>query len=243
MAEETKDLGHLKDLAINIDAPIKMEIPSMEFRSLMILVGQNGSGKSLVLKINWAVATIISSVVNAKAMGVPVDSTVLAQHIMDNTFTDQNFNGEIIANFDNGIIELVIEKGKVVRAGVETHPLVKQVSTPIFMSTDMRTFDQIKTYFKMQKMLGSDEKMLEMYRLYDIVYVKMLEQKLKGGWNCTDGFKKAINGFTGMEKYTYDSFHIEDDDVKLLDEAGEVRSLTTFSKGEQSLINMILANA
>lgn len=243
MAEETKDLGHLKSIAINIDKPIKMEIPDMEFRSLMIIVGENGSGKSLVLKINWAVATIISTVVNAKVMGVPVDSTTIAQHIMDNTFTDQNFNGEIIANFDNGIIELVINEGKVERAGIETHPLVKQVSTPIFMSTDMRTFDQIKTYFKMQGILGSDEKMLEMYRLYDIVYVKMLEQKLKGGWNCTDAFKSSINGFAGMEKYTYDSFHIEDGDVKLMNEDGEVRSMTTFSKGEQSLINMILANS
>lgn len=243
MAEETKDLGHIKDMAINIDKPIKMDIPSMEFKSIMITVGQNGSGKSLVLKINWAVATIISTVVNAKAMGVPVDSTMIAQYVMDNTFTDQNFNGEIIANFDNGIIELVIEEGKIVRAGCEVDPMVKQVSTPIFMSTDMRTFDQIKTYFKMQEMLKSDEKMLEMYRLFDIVYVKMLEQKLKGGWNATNGFKDSINGFTGMEKYTYDSFHIEDGDVKLMDEDGEVRSLCTFSKGEQSLINMILANS
>lgn len=243
MKEESKSLGHIKNLAINIDAPLKMEIPSMDFQSMVIMIGQNGSGKSLVLKLNWALATIISTVINAKGMGIPMDTTMIAQHVMDNTFVDQDFNGEIIANFENGIIELVIEKGKVVRAGCENHPLVKNAPTPIFMSTDMRTFDQIKTYLKMQKMLESDEKMLEMYRLYDIVYVKILEQKLKGGWNCTDAFKKSITGFDGMEKYTYDSFYIEDDDVKLLDENGEVRSLTTFSKGEQSLINMILANA
>lgn len=236
-----KQMGHVKAMTIKLKEPA-FDIDNMAFNAIALFVGQNGSGKSLVLKFNWATAMIAHTVINARQMGVPIDVQGISQYIMDNTFQNQNFTGLIAAHYENGTIELELEEGKLKRAACDYDPWVESAMTPVFMSTDMRTFDQIKQYFKMEKLLGSKEKILEAYRLYDVTYVEMLKVKLSKGLKATDAFKRAVLGFDGMEKYKFEEFFLKDESIWYKDDEGKEREMTTLSKGEQSLVNMVLAN-
>lgn len=235
-----KDLGALMKLSIHIDQPMKMNF-DMEFQKLCLLVGMNGSGKSMMLKLHWALETTIVSVIQARKAGQPIETKEVAQYVMDNTFSDQNFNGSIIAYFINGTLEIALDKGKVVHAGHNIDSEVKDAGVPIFMSANLRKFSEIDKYLKMEKLVGI-EKMTELYRLYDVVFVQQLKAKLTNGYKTPKSFKDSMLKFDGMEKHEFESFFIEDDSVKFVDKSGNKKSISSLSDGEQSLVNMVLAN-
>lgn len=235
-----KDLGNIMKLSIHIDQPMKIDF-DMEFQKLCLLVGLNGSGKSMMLKLHWALETIAVSVIHAKKAEQALDTKEVAQYVMDNTFSDQNFNGSITAYFTNGTLEIVLDKGKIIRASHEIDPEVKDAGVPIFMSANLRKFSEIDKYLKLEKMIGV-EKMTEMYRLYDVVFIQKMKAKLANGYKAPKSFKDGMLKFDGMEKHEFESFCIENDSVKFVDKSGIKRSLSSLSDGEQSLVNMVLAN-
>lgn len=241
--KETRSIGHVRTMTIKLDSP-PFDIDKMEFRALSLFVGQNGSGKSLVLKLNWMINAVAMTITGAKRMGVPFDSKALAQFTVDNTFVDCEFTGIVGAEWDNGVMEIILNAGKVEEVIMVIDDDVT-VPPPVFMSTDMRTFDQINQYLKFRKMLGGDQqKLLEMYRLYDFMYVESLIPRMKKGIKVGKQLKATFERFEPMGDYKFRSFHITDDEDEMVyatykDE--KVRSLATLSKGEQSLINMFIA--
>jgi hypothetical protein len=83
--------------------------------------------------------------------------------------------------------------------------------------------------------------MLDFYRLYDVVYIETLKQKLANGLKPTKEFKDAMANEFSM-KYDFDTFAIENEGVVFIDKDGKRTNLSTLSAGEQSLINMNLAS-
>lgn len=236
-----KQLGNLGKLRIDIDQPMEMNFDT-EFNKIVLLVGMNGSGKSMMLKLHWALGTIMAYVLGAKKAGVTVDTKAVTQYIMDGTFSDQNFNGLIVAYFEKGTLEIRIENGKVTQAGYELSAGVEEAATPVFMSGTLRKFSEIDQYLKTEKIV-TREKMPEMYRLYDIVFVERLKSMLAGGYKAPETFKKSMLSFDGMDRYDFDTFSIENETVYFADKEGKKRALSSLSAGEQSLVNMILANS
>ena len=236
-----KPIGNIRSMTFKLEDP-PLNIDEMELREIMILVGSNGSGKSLVLKFNWALAMITHSTIGARKMGAPITVNETAQFVLDNTFVDQNFTGKVECFFENGTTSVELKDGKVTSAGVDLDPGVNSCPTPIFMSTDLRTFEQIKQFLKMEKMAGGDkEKMLESYRLYDITYIESLKMKLSGGLTLPSAFRDIMKNYE-LDKYDFREFFIEDETVKFKNGEGKARDLATLSKGEQSLVNMFLVN-
>ncbi len=237
-SEETKskNLGHIRSMKIKTDQPVKMDI-DMEYNQLLLFCGTNGSGKSLVMKYNWAMATIASIMTNMAQMSPPL--TKIAQDILDGTLEDQNINGELTAVFERGTLKLTLDHGKVVDGSYSPEDDVTRAAVPVFMSKVTRTFSQIQQYLKLEKEVGQ-EKMSKMYRIYDILYIEKLKHHLTTGFKLPENIKTALDGFD-MAKHDIQELILENENVYFLNKIGEKKSLSTLSDGEQSLINMSIA--
>jgi len=132
------------------------------------------------------------------------------------------------------------------------------------MSTNIRLFDGIVNYMKLKKMLGITNsmdkvtdielnKLCDMYKIYDIIYMEMLFKKIDSGivsliepktGNTETNLAKILKSFTGFNK----DVDIEDvimdyntPDILYQDKSGTT-SVTTLGNGEQALLNMFLGN-
>lgn len=240
------NLGHVKNMIVKIDTPVPMNI-DMEFKALCVMVGSNGSGKSLILKLNWVLGTIIGIAVMKKVMtskggDIDIDIEKLSQYTFDKSFDDQDFNGTIGADYENGNILVTLENGKIISVVTTLDPELNLAPSPIFMSTNMRTFDQIKQYLKIEKMVESEEQLTDFYKLYDIAYVKFLQNKIGEGYIANTKFKNTLNGFD-LEKLELESIEMTDESIYYTNAKGQRLELSILSKGEQAIINMLLANS
>jgi len=233
--EKNEVLGHLQNLKMDIDKPIQMKF-EIEYKNLNLLTGLNGSGKSLIMKLGWSFETILSILITN-----PPSANEAAQYILDKTFENQDFNGNIEATFKKGTLKLCMDNGKVSRAEFFIDPAVKVISPSIYMSTNTRTFIQINQFLKVEKLIKTEEELLSLYRLYDVIFVNVMKGKLKNGLKATQQFKESMSKNFDM-KYDFDTFAIENDSVIFIDTNGKKTELSTLSAGEQSLINMNLAS-
>lgn len=234
--EKNKSLGHIKSMKIKTDLPVKMDM-DMEYNKIMLFCGTNGTGKSLVMKYNWALGTIASIMTNTHPMSPPLSK--VAQEILDGTLEDQNINGELISRFENGTLKLTLENGKVQTSEFERGEGITTAPTPTFMSKVTRTFSQIHQYLQLEKELGM-ERMLKTYRLYDVLYIAKMKARLSEGLEASPELKNALDGFD-MAKHDIQKFILDNETVFFLNTAGERKSMSTLSDGEQSIVNMCLA--
>lgn len=223
----------IQSMTLTLTNP-KMDI-DMEFNQILILVGQNGTGKTLVMKLSWALTTAASV-----AFAVPTQKleTVL-QTILDSTFDAQDFDGFMSITYTEGsVLSATLIKGQVVSAEVIFSPKAKQFPPPIFMSSTMRTFDQIKNFLKTKKLVPD---ISQLYKLYDIVYVELLSAKLSGGWPIPPALESRLPDYN-LDKYDMKTFYIDDESVWFENSEGSRTDLTTLSAGEQSILNMFIGN-
>ena len=98
----SKHLGHIKELSLDIDSPIIMTMPKIEFKNLALFVGTNGSGKSLILKLVWCAGMIGEAFIASEVLTMPHNPIDNAQYIFDKSFSNQNFNGKMNFIFEDG---------------------------------------------------------------------------------------------------------------------------------------------
>lgn len=250
----TKTVGHIAKYNGEIDAPIKFKFKDFEFSKLALLVGTNGSGKTLILKINWCLSYIAEMFIAKKRAGDNSSTIDMVQYIFDKSFEDQDFNGELGCVFTNtGSIKIIFEKGKVTEAIIDIDDDVENQGLPIFMSKDTRTFDAYKRYLQTRKLIGIKgdismnhpslmEKLLEQYKLYDVIFLEriigillqkpiILKKSMKESLNDTFEITVQIESI-GLDENKSELYYV--------DSTGKVGLLTKLSAGEQSLINMIV---
>lgn len=230
-----EELGHMQNIKFDIDKPMPLKF-DIEFKTLTLFTGVNGAGKSLIMKLKWVFETIMSILVHN-----PPSATETVQYIMDKTFENQDFNGEIEAFFPKGSLKVSFDNGKVKHAEYFIDPAVKIITPSLYMSTNTRTFTQINQYLKVEKLIKNEEEILGLYRLYDVVFVNSMKKKLENGLKATKDFKDTMSSEFNM-KYDFDTFAIENESVVFIDKNGKRINLSTLSAGEQSLINMNLAS-
>lgn len=235
MKKPKKQKQGIRKLVLNITAPIKMD-SEIELSQLAVFVGQNDSGKTLILKIAYALATIGLS----PGSPVKVDPKEAAQFIFDNTFTDQNFNGSLKAIYTEGSVSVDLHEGKVL--SVEITDLENPLPM-IFMSTDMRTFDQMVLYLRMRYQAGTDPKifmkmMLEAYRLYDFTYMEALIARCP--IRLPKPLTETLKNFDFKEPITSIEVDLEKCEFLAVLEDGSKKNIATYGKGHQAILNMFL---
>lgn len=234
--EKKKALGHIKTMKIDTDQPAEMKF-DMEYNTLMLICGKNGTGKSLVMKYSWALSTIASIMVNGGSIAPPLKT--VAQDILNGTLEDQNINGELGIVFERGNISVTLENGIVTKADFHCDDNVTAAAVPVFMSKVTRTFSQIQQYLKLEKEVGQ-VKMSKMYRLYDMLYIEKLKHHLTNGFKLPENIKTALDNMD-MAKHDIQELILENETIYYLNKKGEKKSMSTLSDGEQSLVNMTLA--
>lgn len=230
-AEKPKP-NHLKELRLNITAPIKMN-QTIDIRTLNVFVGQNASGKSLMLKMVFALgATGATSPALNEA----------AQFIWDNTFVDQNFNGTVGATYERGSLDITFEDGKV----INVNPVgLEQPAPVVFMASDLRTFDAMVLYLRVRSTSGEPgtgefvSNMLKAYRLYDLTYMEQLIRR------CPILItSKIVEMLETAYNFVPPPVLIEVD----VDECafyaalkdGSKKNITNYGKGHQAILNMFI---
>jgi len=256
---ETKEkkvpVGNIKSLEVNITSPIEMNFGKIDFNNLNLYVGQNGSGKSLILKTSW-ICNLLGQYYAIEQQGYKgIDFEKECTFLFDHTFDANNFEGKIECVFENAEISITLNNGKCTNIIFATFKSLEQSNLPIFMSKDMRTIDNMVTYMKTKKLLGitndifsSDktqlEKILQMYKIYDVMFVEQFLSKANG-YRVTKELQDALDKYESRElKLT--AIHVDTVACTIKDVdsvTNKITDLSTLSGGAQSLIVMILGNS
>ena len=108
------------------------------------------------------------------------------------------------------------------------------------MSTETRTFWQIEKCLKIIEKL-EEEEYFKFYKTYDIIFCQMIREKYYSEIIVNENIKDSLKKFE-LDKHNISKFIYKDDKFKYVNNNGEELDLTSLSAGEQSLINMLLAN-
>jgi len=264
-------MGHIKVATVKVRFPedhggSPMNFENMEWNKLVLLVGQNGSGKSFMLRKSFVFGFVGLTYHSALMQGTPVDLKEVIQFTVSHTFSDPDFSGTFMAEFDNGVvIEYEMADGIVTDCRLtgltkETKPFpgIK------FLSAEMRTFDDISWYLAMRKKItGGMEKALkeehmkelcEVFKLYDVIQIEgminacpIVYPDLIDFKAYDFGEKSPLGIDIDFEKGDFFTFRQKED---VLHSPGPsdsdeyvIKYCKTYSKGQQSLLNMFAANS
>ncbi len=237
--------GHVIQMGIEMDNP-KMNLNFQDMRSLMILVGQNGVGKTFMLICTWYLSNLVQNAIISKKLGHNIDPILSAQYMWDHCFDSPGtMTGKLLAEFEYGPnITVEVNAGKVTVCDIYIPNNITEPQNVIFMSKGMRTFDAMDMYLKLRANVnGSTEQifmeMFKYYKLYDIMYVEALINRMP---IVVDSLLEArIHNFD-------DTIHIDQFcvDTKAcyfytIDKSGIMKKLCTYGAGHQSLFNMLIA--
>lgn len=222
----------INQITLNTTHPVKYEDMSVELNKLSLMTGANGVGKTFIL-INCYCISLI-----ACAEGNP-HIIEMAQYIYDKSFTNQDIDGDVTLTVDGKNATVTLERGKVKSVEVD-----KEISAQpiIYMSAAMRLFSAISTYLCMRKMMVGDEKqiiegMLNTYRLYDVMYIEGLIKKCP--IDITPDQDLALERMDITDMVAQIGIDLEKCDFYAVTRDG-IKWLSTYSNGEQSIINMII---
>lgn len=245
-------LGNLKNMKIEIDSPMELNF-DLDYNSLVILIGKNGSGKSLILRLTWVLQYIAQNYLYSVKFGKNIPIIDFAQTVFDQSFENQNFNGEISVIFDNeDSLSIFVNKGKITNVleifDKETEPS----GLPIYMSTNTRLYSDMNKYLILRKLHGvtgvlspqNEAGMMELlksYRLYDLLFIEGLITDLLNMPNILSKSLKVRlkNEFEIKEPIVSIGIDLNTPEFYYVDDKGERKSMSTLSNGEQALINMM----
>lgn len=232
----------IKDINLNITKPIKMEGPVLINGNITILVGPNGSGKTLILILQWIAASFLGTYAKTRGPGEP-KALDLAIPLFKHSFDNCDIDGTIAVTFSDDItVYFELTNGIPVHADVsnELKPDA-DITEVIYMSKNIRLFEQIKVYLKMRKMLiGSGEMnetvvngLLDAFKIFDMVHIEMLIAK--GVMNIPDisEFFESDNNLPVKLEANLEAY-----DFVVTRQDGSKKYASTYSAGEQALIQM-----
>jgi hypothetical protein len=247
-----KNLGQLTKASINISTPFPLSIPSMEFNKLCVFLEQIGLGKTFINKLTWALTTICGIYISDRKQNI----IEITQFILDNTFEEQNITGVIVFEYENNnTVEIELDGGKVNKSIMSIDAEVIYPTEVMYMSSQMRTFTAVKQYLTIRGMgcgilksalkEADIVKLLSVYKLYDIsVIEKMLAYCKYNETPIPKTFLEILSKEKGLaldENITHIGVDLEKNDFYFLID-GKKKYLTTYSAGEQSMINMFFVS-
>lgn len=247
----------IKKISLKVN---ELELEGINFNHLTLLIGANGTGKSLVLKMNFFTVMLFNV---AKLMFGPSTTANpesflnMLTELLNDCFVECDFTGklEAVMQGEKGEIcsgGITYENGKVTDAYFNDLEAYKEIY-PLYMSSEARLFMFLqscilripKEYYTETKTVKRSEMLFESIKeqpTYNKMYVDLWMSKLP--FEVDDQIKARLISFDFKEKDIPQKIYLDDDKilrVKLVD--GSSKALTRYSNGEQALINMLLTTS
>jgi len=188
-------LDRFTNTKLKFTNPIEINF-DVKFKDLTLMCGANGVGKTFLNKMTWATMFIANSFLlqkeyNQKALSEDFTDIDLVQFVLDTTFSDQDFNGEVkyyniepILGTPEEFLDFTIVDGKVTNLEYDFQELTS-AANPVYLSAQTRQFSAIESYTSIKDLMGIEqlasfehiEKLTGHFPLYDIFAMELLINK------------------------------------------------------------------
>lgn len=244
-------LGRIVHVILNLSLPEKFNF-NLDINSLNLFIGQNGTGKSFLLKIIWVFATHINNIAGSRQFSMPYVEDKSLQELVNRSIKDNDITGNIRLDYNGGdYIDCDFVGGIIKNYDCNVRKEIISQSQPIYMSKDTRLVTDLTKYLAMKDMVGmktmSDfaefEKINKIYPLFDIIF---FEKQILTIENLTkdrlDKLNLTIKSFDEkMEDFLDIKLDLLNSDVLFSTSSNPYKSLTTLGAGHQALFTMFLA--
>jgi len=253
-----KHLTNFSEITLNQVSPFPMKA-TMELNSFVVMVGQNGIGKSYINKMIWLCASVINTIVGSASMGKVMTPTQMAetfQYFFSKTYITDHIEGsyELICKDPAGVITTSF-KFSILNGIAEEVELITDIDTPtappMYMSTATRTFRAFEQYSTIKRLLGVDlstpdptkfDELCKSFPLYDILAIEQILVKLDNPAKVTqviefvNKFDPENANLSGI-KYIY----LLDGIVHVSGDAFTMKA-SSLADGEQAILMMTLGS-
>lgn len=252
-------VGYVEKVTFDITQPISMQYVNIDLNLLTMLTGTNGSGKSFVMVNIFAMQTILGALF---ALGKNAPNHLklsFAQDVYNKSFDNQNITGKIEFMYKSGIkLSVEFHEGHILSLENTSLDGYDGVTPVMYLSSNMRTFDAIKSYLMMRTLLNmtagnlSREQVLNELlkkgsKLYDVMYIESLIAKMPVIDENLVKLKTQMKTFSEagdlafMDDIKEINIDLDKNDFYYLTSTTQKVYFCSLSKGIQALLNMTLA--
>ena len=226
----------------------------IDFNKINIYVGQNGTGKTVLLKLAWLGTYITSNKILEERGFLPQNSIQedFVNHTISKVFEDVDFNGKMVFNFENNLTTTVIfEKGICIDITFSNLTKENKVTNILFMSKELRLFTELVRYLKLRKRVNGTERImspaafeeiLNDYKIYDALAVEHLLQNLPLEFSEMIS-KVLVENYDFKKNPTRLEVNLETCSFLLEYSDNTIENVLKLGAGHQSILNMFAMNS
>ena len=225
----------------------------IDFNKINIYVGQNGTGKTVLLKLAWLGTYITSNKILEERGFLPQNSIQedFVNHTISKVFEEVDFNGKMVFNFENNLTTTVIfEKGICIDITFSNLTKENKVTNILFMSKELRLFTELVRYLKLRKRVNGTERImspaafeeiLNDYKIYDALAVEHLLQNLPLEFSEMIS-KVLVENYDFKNNPTRLEVDLETCNFLLEYSNNTTENVLKLGAGHQSILNMFTMN-
>lgn len=226
----------------------------IDFNKINIYVGQNGTGKTVLLKLAWFGTYITSNKILEERGLIPQNSIQedFINHTITKVFDEVDFNGRMIFTFgDDLITTMVFEKGICIDVTFSNLTEKSKVINILFMSKELRLFTELVRYLKLRKRINginkiisptAFEEILDDYKIYDALAVEHLLQNLPLEFSEMIS-KVLVENYDFKKNPTRLEVNLETCSFLLEYSDNTTENVLKLGAGHQSILNMFAMNS
>ena len=226
----------------------------IDFNKINIYVGQNGTGKTVLLKLAWFGTYITSNKILEERGFLPQNSIQedFVNHTISKVFEEVDFNGKMVFNFENNLTTtLIFEKGICIDITYSNLTKENKVTNILFMSKELRLFTELVRYLKLRKRVNGTERImspdafeeiLNDYKIYDALAVEHLLQNLPLEFS-EEVSKVLVENYDFKKNPTRLEVDLETCSFLLEYSDNTTENVLKLGAGHQSILNMFAMNS
>ena len=226
----------------------------IDFNKINIYVGQNGTGKTVLLKLAWFGTYITSNKILEERGFLPQNSIQenFVNHTISKVFEEVDFNGKMVFNFENNLTTtLIFEKGICIDITYSNLTKENKVTNILFMSKELRLFTELVRYLKLRKRVNGTERImspaafeeiLNDYKIYDALAVEHLLQNLPLEFSEMIS-KVLVENYDFKKNPTRLEVDLETCSFLLEYSDNTTENVLKLGAGHQSILNMFAMNS
>ena len=226
----------------------------IDFNKINIYVGQNGTGKTVLLKLAWFGTYITSNKILEERGFLPQNSIQedFVNHTISKVFEEVDFNGKMVFTFENNLTTtLIFEKGICIDITFSNLTKENKVTNILFMSKELRLFTELVRYLKLRKRVNGTERImspaafeeiLNDYKIYDALVVEQLLQNLPLEFS-EEVSKTLVDVYNFKDSPTKLEVDLETCSFLLEYSDNTTENVLKLGAGHQSILNMFAMNS